>query len=89
MYIIGVLGAFLFLIKIIIHAIVKQLLDKTYFSDSFGQFRDFALFFPILIQVPKKLKPVKIIANIFYFIAILLIATYLIPVLGGSTKKHI
>jgi hypothetical protein len=70
--------SFLLLIKIIIHAFIKQSIDKKYFVGAFGQFSDFSLFFPILNKVGNKLKPAKIIANIIYFIAIAPISIYLV-----------
>lgn|GEM_PF-3969057 len=77
---IGIIGAFLFFIKIGIHAYIKHTLDKKYSFSTFGQFTDLFFFLPIMDDVGKKLNNAKKIANVIYVIAIVLIVIFLIGV---------
>ena len=75
---VGVVGIIFLFIKIGIHIYIKRKVDKKFRVGAFGQFTNPILFFPITDIVSGYLKPVRILGNITYIIAIILILIFLI-----------
>ncbi len=76
----GVAGVLLFFIKIGIHIYIKRRVDKKFHYGAFGQFTNLVLFFPITDQVRGRLKLLKIVGNIGYLAAIVLILVFVVGV---------
>lgn len=74
----GIIGSVLFFIKICLHIYIKRSLDTKYSISTLGQYTDPILFLPILETVQDKLKIVKIIGNMLYVAAIVLIIIFLV-----------
>jgi len=74
----GVIGSFLFLIKIVIHIFVKRKVDKKFYIGASGHFLNPTLFLPIFDDAVGHLKAARKIGNLFYFVSIILILIFLI-----------
>ena len=79
---IGIIGALLLIVKIILHAILMSNTDKKFWIRALSPYSVARLrsIFPMLSPVPKKLQGLKIIVNILFFVAVILIVIYLIGV---------
>ena len=79
----GVLGCFLFLIKIAVHIYIKYKLDKKLDLGPSGNMLNPIFFLPIFYDAAGYLKSLKKIGNIMYIVSILLI---LIFVIGSNMR---
>lgn len=76
--IIGTIGIFLFLAKIIVHIYLKLQVDKKFYVGASGHFLNPELFIPILDDFSGTLKVVKKVFNIVYVISVTMIVFFAI-----------
>jgi hypothetical protein len=74
---IGIIGGFLFFIKVGIHIYIKTKMYKKFALGDIGRYTNPLFFFPITESVNEKLKFYKKGGNIIYFISIMSILIFL------------
>lgn len=74
----GVIGSFLFLIKIAIHIYIKRQIKEKFYVGASGDFLNPILFLPVFDDAIGYLKVVKIVCNLIYLVSIILITIFLI-----------
>jgi len=74
----GWIGGLLLLIKIGLHFYIRSSLNKKTSADDIGQYTKPMYFFPIFDALSGNLKIIKILANVIYILALILIIIFLI-----------
>jgi len=80
MNVLGILGAFFFLLKIVIHIFIKRKIDGKFYIGPGGSFLNPILFLPIFDDIPGSLGLLKRVANISYATAVALLLLFVIGV---------
>jgi len=81
---IGVIGCFLFLLKIAIHIYIKRKVDKKFDIGPSGHMLNPVLFLPIFDDVVGYPKALKNFGNLIYFVSIILILILVKPTISAK-----
>jgi len=83
---IGVLGAWLYLVKIIIHGYIKSQSDEKSWASGANLIDSEIIFFPVFKELENGRKSLRLFCNVIYWISVAFMALYLVAINCASPK---